>query len=1017
MAGSRVKGITIDIDGDTKGLDKALSSVNSSARKTQTELRDVNKLLKLDPSNVELVSQKQKLLGQAVEQTGEKLKQLKSAQAQVEAQFRSGDIGETQYRAFQREVAQTESQLKSYKGQIQTTESEQTRLSSATKTLGNFFTVTKSKVEDFRGVIGDRLVNAYNSGTASADDMERVLSKISKDSGVAGSSLQELAKKVNSIDDGADVDKVRESIKQLGVDGGVAGEQLKKITEGSNSEKWQNMADGAVNAKDNIVNFSKSAMDAWSETDEAVDNLTSKTGATGKAADKLASSYKAVITSMPISDTKELSDTLAGLNSRFGLTGDALTQSGTKMEEFSKVTGQNGAEAVEGIHDAMGKFNLSAKEMPSVLDAFTAASQRSGVPVADLEQSASKAAPTFKELHINLQNGVGILAAWQKGGVDADTALRGMTKASVNYAKEGKSLKDGLTDTFNAIKNAKNPQDALNASVEAFGAKSGPQMSDAIKDGKVSLDDLQKSVKGTGGQLSASYKQTLDPSDKLKVSQQQMKEAMAEVGGAIQSALLPIMQTLGPIIKGVGEEFSKMPGPIKTVIVAFGGIAVAIGFLAPLVASIGTVVKAIKDWGLATKIVSAATKVWSAVQAAFNIIMDANPISLIIIAIAAIIAIIAIVITKMHAWGDVFNFIKDIASGLGSFFSGLWSGIQQVFTSAVSAIGSFLTGAWNGIVNVITMVWSGVTGFFSGLWNGISSVFSSVVSAIGGFLSGAWNGISGVITSVWSGISGFFSGLWNGISGIFNSVVGGIGSFLSGAWNGMKSVVSSVWNGIKGIFNTVIGAISSFINSEVNGWRNIFSAVLNAIKGIVSGFVNGVKSVFNGIKEVGRIVGDAFNSVKDKASSILNGVWNFIKGVIDKIKSAFNFHISFPEVHIPKIKLPHFSLSGDFDPLKGKLPKIGIDWYAKGGVFNKPTLFATNSGMKGVGEAGPEAVLPLNDDTLGGIGKGIAKAMGNQKQQQVQINQNFYVQDNPSEYEAARQLKNVLKSMAYKAAF
>jgi uncharacterized phage infection (PIP) family protein YhgE len=120
MARSRVKGITIELDGETKGLDKALSGVNKTTRDLQSELRDVEKLLKFSPDNVELLEQKQKLLNDQVDNTTKKLKTLKDAQEQVEKQFKSGEIGEAQYRAFQREIAETESKLQTFKRQAAT---------------------------------------------------------------------------------------------------------------------------------------------------------------------------------------------------------------------------------------------------------------------------------------------------------------------------------------------------------------------------------------------------------------------------------------------------------------------------------------------------------------------------------------------------------------------------------------------------------------------------------------------------------------------------------------------------------------------------------------------------------------------------------------------------------------------------------------------------------------------------------------------------------------------------------
>ncbi|NTU70256.1 MAG: hypothetical protein HGB10_00305 [Coriobacteriia bacterium] len=107
-----LKGINIRIGAETTGLDKALSEVNRRARETQVELRQVERLLKLDPKNTELLAQKQKLLAQATENTRAKLAALKAAQSQVEAQFKRGDIGEKQYRAFNREIVKTESELK-----------------------------------------------------------------------------------------------------------------------------------------------------------------------------------------------------------------------------------------------------------------------------------------------------------------------------------------------------------------------------------------------------------------------------------------------------------------------------------------------------------------------------------------------------------------------------------------------------------------------------------------------------------------------------------------------------------------------------------------------------------------------------------------------------------------------------------------------------------------------------------------------------------------------------------------
>src|SRR5690606_22691714 len=137
MARRRIKGITIELDGETKGLDKALQDVNRRSRELQSELREVNRALRFNPKDTELLAQKKKLLGDQIEVTKNKLDQLKEAEAQVQEQFRKGKISEEQYRAFQREIIETESKLKHYRSQLKETQTQLQRFSQAVKDAGD----------------------------------------------------------------------------------------------------------------------------------------------------------------------------------------------------------------------------------------------------------------------------------------------------------------------------------------------------------------------------------------------------------------------------------------------------------------------------------------------------------------------------------------------------------------------------------------------------------------------------------------------------------------------------------------------------------------------------------------------------------------------------------------------------------------------------------------------------------------------------------------------------------------
>ena len=160
MAGGRIKGITVEIGGDTQGLDKALKDVNKTSSDLQKELRDVQRLLKFDPSNVELLAQKQQLLGEQIENTEKKLHELKDAEAEVQKQFEKGDIGADQYRAFQREIQATEGYLRDLKKSLADVGKADTkqavkglqRLKEAAKDASNELDSVKKDLQDLEQV-------------------------------------------------------------------------------------------------------------------------------------------------------------------------------------------------------------------------------------------------------------------------------------------------------------------------------------------------------------------------------------------------------------------------------------------------------------------------------------------------------------------------------------------------------------------------------------------------------------------------------------------------------------------------------------------------------------------------------------------------------------------------------------------------------------------------------------------------------------------------------------------------
>jgi len=820
VANKKIKGITIKFGADTMALSKALKSAEDTSKSLGSELSSVNKLLKFDPKNTQLLAQKQELLSKQVENTKEKLEALKQAQGEVEKKFKSGDIGAEEYREFQREIAKTEQDLKSYTTQISRMETEQKSLKESTKQLQTLFEATGKSLDDFQDILGTRLTNAIKNGTANSDDLTVALNKIGKEAFGAETDLSKMKATLNKVDDGASIDEVNNDLNEMKKNSGEAGEALDGIGKGIVAGNMMQAAEIIADAGQKIKEFSDNAKEAFNEVDAGSDAIIAATGATGKLAEGMDNVYKSIASSLPIDNLENIGKVIGEMNTQFGFTDEKLQHASEKMLKFSEITGSDVVASTQNAKQAISVFHMSSDDLDSVLDDVAKTAQDTGVSVDDLFQKAIEGAPQLQELGLSFSDSVKLLGAFEQAGVDGSAALSSLSKAAVNYAKDGKSLTDGLAETQDKILNATDQTEALNAAAEVFGTKGAVRMVDAIQRGVLNLNDLGGAASDSQGTVETTFSNTLDPIDEETVALNNVKLAMAEFGSAISEAVAPILEALVPIIQKVAKWFSSLSGTSKTIIVVIGGIAMVISALLPILAVVAG--------GIAAA--------GGAMAFLTGVLLPVAGI------IAGIIAVVAAVVAVIKNWGDITDWLSEKWNAFKDWMSGLWDTISEKIQEVWNGIKDFFADIWEQIYNVIEGPLKFIEGTIGAVMYAIQAVIYTVWEVIKFALKSAWDWISDTASAIFTPVANFFSGIWNGIkdtaTGIWNSIKGTLG----GIWDSIKEkamdAFSSVWKFIKDGFNNLKDTLGGIV-------KGIANAIVKPIGGAVNGVIHGVNWVLD----------------------------------------------------------------------------------------------------------------------------------------------------------------------------
>ena len=824
MAASRIKGITIEIGGDTTKLQTALKGVNTEIKNTQAQLKDVERLLKLDPGNTELLAQKHKLLGQAVEETKNKLETLKTAQQQADEALKNGTISKDQYDALQREIIETEQELKRL-------EEQANQSATALQKIG----ATGEKWKEVGGNIenaGKKLMPVTATVTAlgtvsvkTAADFESSMSKVAAVSGATGSDLEALSKKAREMGSKTkfSASEAAEAMNYMAMAGWKTEDMLSGIEGVMNlaAASGEDLATTSDIVTDALTAFGLSAQDSGHFADvlaaasSNANTNVSMMGETFKYAAPIAGAL-----GFSVEDTAEAIGLMANAGIKGSQAGTSLRTIMTNLSGDVKICGQNIGEVTIATTNADGSMRDLSDILADCRTAFSGLSE------------SEKAAAAESLVGKNAMSG--FLALMNAGEGD----IAKLSGAIDNCNGAAQSMADTMND------NLEGQLTILKSQLQEL----------AISFGEILLPAVKSIVSFLQGFINV-----------LNSMPDGMKQTIVTIA-LVAAALGPVLIIIGKVISAVGTIMTIVPkvaGVIKTVQGAFAAlnatmlanpIVLIIAAIAALVAAFiylwNTNEEFRQFWiNLWEDIKEIAITVWEALKAFFS-----------------------------AAWEAIKATAETIWNAIAGFFTGLWEGIKNTFTTVVNAISTFLTTMWNTIKSVAETVWNAISTFFTTIWTAIKTVVTTVVTAISTFLTTAWNTIKTTITTVLNAIKSVFETIWNAIKTAITTVVNGIKNTITTVWNNIKSTVSNVmtalknavstafstmWNGIKSTVSGIYNTIKSGFDNAVNFIKNLASSAFSWGADIINGIVNGIKSCIGKVK-------DAVCSVADTIKSFLH---------------------------------------------------------------------------------------------------------------------------------------------------
>lgn len=861
---SRIQGITVEIGGDTTKLSTALSKVNKDIRDTQAQLKDVNKLLKLDPGNAELMAQKQRLLSQAVSETKEKLDALKLAGQQANEALAKGEISRSQYDALQREIAETEQALRDLERQAEQSSVALQKIGAAGEKLqgvGSAIEGAGQKLMPVTAAVGGLSVAAVKV----ASDFDSAMSQVAAVSGATGKELDALR------------DKAREMGSKTKFSASEAAEAMNYMAMAG--WKTGDMLDGI----EGIMNLAAASGEDLATTSDIVTDALTALG-------------------LSAADSGHFADILAASSSNANTN---VSMMGETFKYCAPVAGALGftaedtAEAIGLMANAGIKSSQAGTAMRTMLTSLTG--------------EVTFVGDAFGELTVQTTNADGSMRNLGDILTDCRAAFAQMSeseRAANAEALVGKNAMSGFLAVMNA---APGDIEKLNSAINNCDG-TAERMAETMQD---NLAGQLTILKSQLEELAISIGEILMPSirqivgwiqglvDWLNGLDEGTKKVIVTVA-LVAAALGPVLIVVGKVVGAVGTILTVVPkiaGAVSgvagfvsgTVIPALSAVVAAIGWVPIAIAAvIGVVVLLYNkcEWFR-----DAVNAVWAQVRDFFVSAWE----------------VICSFFTETipAAWESLVSFFQGIPawwSGLwqsvGDFFNNVWTGMME--NPVLSGIVDMIRSLWENLSTALQGIWQGIQTAASGAWELIKNVILGPVLLLIDLVTGNFTKLKEDALHIWTNIQQAASTIWSGIRQIVGSAVqglvnhvsillSGLRDFMGNLWSAVSSAAASAWNGLK---NLVVSTASNLKQSAVEAFRAMVSGIGSALASLGNVVQDGFRSAISFITSLpGRALQWGMDFINGIAEGVRRAVGNVVSAVSDVADAIRSYlHFSVPDV-------------------------------------------------------------------------------------------------------------------------